>query len=150
MPRGQFRQSFAGAEPVAFVSTQEGGIFVTETLYQSSGYQPRFEELPSREEHEAASETQDIEADEGADIAKADIENGLDQFETLALAMARFPNETDAWKDFTADCEERLTVTPRGGPTNTIVPNDIWEYWASVAAGANPDYDRSGRRIVGN
>ena len=149
MLRGQFRQSPTGVEPVAFVSTPTGGCFVTESIYQASGYQPPFEELPLQEEYEATAEKQDIEADEDADVAKAGLGQGLDQFETLALAMARFPDESDAWRDFTSDCEERLTVTPRGGPTNTVVPDDIWAYWTSVAAGANPDYDQDGRRTIG-
>ena len=64
MLRGQFRQSPTGVEPVAFVSTPTGGCFVTESIYQASGYQPPFEELPLQEEYEAATEKQDIEADE--------------------------------------------------------------------------------------
>jgi hypothetical protein len=135
---------------MAYISMPIGGFFVIESIYWARGYQPRLEALPSQEEYEAAAEKQDIEADEDAEIAKAKVGKAPDQFETLALAMGRFPNESDAWRDFTADCEERLTVTPRGGPTNTVVPNDIWQYWASVAAGANPAYDRDGRRTVGD
>jgi hypothetical protein len=133
---------------MAYVSMPIGGCFVSESVYRARGYQPRFEALPFQEDYEAAAEKQDIEADEDADIAKAKVGNAPDQFETLALAMGRFSNESDAWRDFAADCEERLTVSPRGGPTNTVVPDDIWEYWTSVAAGTNPDYDKNGKRTA--
>jgi hypothetical protein len=113
-----------------------------------TGYQ-RVQSLPLQEQYKAGAKKRIVEASGEPDIGKAGRERGLDQFETLAFAMGRFADESDAWRDFTADCEERLTVTPRGGPTSTVVPADIWDYWASVAAGTNPDYNQSGKRTDG-
>jgi hypothetical protein len=67
-------------------------------------------------------------------------------FDQLVLDMARFDEDSDAWKDFAADCETRLLVSPHGGPSPVIVPNDIWTYWQSVAEGTSGLYDQGVRR----
>jgi hypothetical protein len=146
MLRGQFRQSFFGAEPAAFVSTPTGGFFVTESVYQASGYQPHFEDLPSQEDYESAAVEPPIEACKDPEIAKAPFGSGVNQFETLALAMARFPDQSDAWRDFTADCQEKLAIATQGDPANAVVPDKVWAYWTSVAEGENADYDHTGKR----
>ena len=72
----------------------------------------------------------------------------LRQLEFPAIAMERFSEKSDAWRDFTMDCGERLNVSPHGGPSAVVVPGDIWEYWLSVSHGANDDYYELGNRTV--
>ncbi len=141
MPIGKFRQpAVSGYEPMAYVAGDGVAEFVTEAVYRARAYAPPFEELPSQDEYEAAEEEkQDIEADEAADVA-------LHEFDFLVMAMARYPETTDAWRDFSADCEERFNVSPHGGPASILVPAEIWDYWLSVSRGINNDYDARGAR----
>jgi hypothetical protein len=149
MPRGQYRQSPLDAEPMAFVSMPVGGCFITESVYRARGYAPRFEALPLQEEYEAAAaEKQDIEADEDADVAEAQAEHAIEAFETLALAMARYGRDSDAWRDFAADCD-KCGVAERDGSRVVMIAPDRWAYWSSVAAGADKDYDEEGGRAAG-
>ena len=111
MPRGQFRQTPVDAESMAYVAMPIGGNFITESLYRARGYQPRFEALPSQEEYEAAAEKQAADAGGGADIASG---KDVEEFETLALAMARYGENSKAWQDFAADCHTRRIVERNG------------------------------------
>jgi hypothetical protein len=58
----------------------------------------------------------------------------LHQLEFLSIAMERFSDKSDAWRDFTVDCNERLNISPHGGPSSIVIPGDIWEYWLSMMA----------------
>jgi hypothetical protein len=145
MPKGKFSQpAFGGFEAMAYVAGDGVTDFVTKSVYRARGYEPPFDELQSQDEYEAAEEEkQDIEADEAADVAFA-----LHQFEFLTIAMERFSEKSDAWRDFTVDCGERLNVSPHGGPSAIVVPGDIWEYWLSVSRGTNDDYDEDRNRTA--
>jgi len=144
MPRGQFRQSPIDAESMAYVAMPIGGSFITESVYRARGYQPRFEALPTQEEYEAAAEKQAIEAGGDADAASG---KDLVEFETLALAMARYGENSKAWQDFAADCHTRRIVE-RNGSRIVMIPQDLWDYWRSVATGASDDYDQDGGRTA--
>jgi hypothetical protein len=143
MPRGQFRQSPIDAEPLAYVIMPIGGCFITETVYRARGYAPRFEALPSQEEYEAAGGMPGVEAYLDAEAGRS-----VEEFETLALAMARYGQDSQAWQDFAADCDRRRIVE-RDGSRIVIVPQDRWEHWHGVAAGASEDYDENGARTRG-
>jgi len=145
MPKGKFSQPpFGIFEAMAYVAGDRVAEFVTKSVYRARGYAPPFEDLPSQDEYEAAEEEkQDLEVDEAADVAFA-----LHQLEFLSIAMGRFRETSDAWRDFAVDCGERLNVSPNSDPTGVVVPPDIWEYWLAVSRGANGDYDESGNRTT--
>jgi hypothetical protein len=73
---------------------------------------------------------------------------GLDRFGSLSMTMAQFPKETDAWRDFEADCEKRMRVEQSPEARRIIVPDEVWDYWIAVADGTSKDYDADGSRIV--
>jgi hypothetical protein len=66
----------------------------------------------------------------------------------LAAAMFKFPPDSDAWKDFAADCRERLNVASLTSTAGVDAPTDFSEYWLSVAWGENVDYDVAGNRTM--
>jgi hypothetical protein len=115
MPKGKFSQpAFGSFEAMAYVARDGVTEFVTESFYRARA----FEWLPSQDEYEAAEEERrDIEADAAADAAFA-----LHQFEFLSIAMGRFSEKSDAWRDFTVDCGERLNFSPDSGPTASSFP----------------------------
>jgi hypothetical protein len=53
----------------------------------------------------------------------------------LATSMFKFPPGSDAWKDFAADCLERLAVASLTAAARVDAPADFSDYWLSVAAG---------------
>jgi hypothetical protein len=66
----------------------------------------------------------------------------------LASALFKFPPDSDAWKDFTADCHERLNVASLTGAAGVDAPDDFSDYWLMVAAGESDDYDAHGTRAL--
>jgi hypothetical protein len=66
----------------------------------------------------------------------------------LATAMFKFPPGSDAWKDFAADCLERLGVASLTAAAGVDAPADLSDYWLSVAAGESEDYDAEGARAM--
>jgi hypothetical protein len=64
----------------------------------------------------------------------------------LAEAMFCFPPMSDAWKDFAADCRERLNVASLAVVAGVEAPADFADYWLSVASGENEDYSADGAR----
>jgi hypothetical protein len=66
----------------------------------------------------------------------------------LAAAMFRFPPDRDAWRDFAADCRERLNVASLTAVAGVEAPADFADYWLSVARGDNEDYTADGERTI--
>jgi hypothetical protein len=66
----------------------------------------------------------------------------------LTTAMFRFSPRSDAWKDFAADCRERLNVASVTGAAGGDAPTDFAEHWLSVAMGESQDYDGDGARAL--
>jgi hypothetical protein len=66
----------------------------------------------------------------------------------LADAMFGFPPLSDAWKDFAADCRARLNVDSLTEVAAVEAPADFADYWLSVAAGENEDYNADGARSI--
>jgi hypothetical protein len=66
----------------------------------------------------------------------------------LSNAMFRFSPTSDAWKDFAADCRERLKVSSLTAAAGVDAPADFSDYWLSVATGASEDYDAEGTRAM--
>jgi hypothetical protein len=66
----------------------------------------------------------------------------------LAAAMFRFSPLSDAWKDFATDCRERLNVASLTAVAGVEAPADLADYWLSVAAGENEDYNGDGARSI--
>ena len=66
----------------------------------------------------------------------------------LAAAMFRFPPASDAWRDFAADCRERLNVASLTAVAGVDTPADFSEYWLVVAWGESEDYTASGERAI--
>jgi hypothetical protein len=64
----------------------------------------------------------------------------------LTEVMFRFPPDSDAWRDFTVDCRERLNVASLTAIAGVEAPADFADYWLSVAAGDNEDYAANGER----
>jgi hypothetical protein len=62
--------------------------------------------------------------------------------------MSKFPPDSDAWRDFTANCRERLNVTSLTSTAGVDAPTDLAEYWFSVAWGESMDYKADGARAV--
>jgi hypothetical protein len=71
---------------------------------------------------------------------------GFDRFQTMSLMMAQFLKGSDAWRDFVADCEKRVTPIASSDRNILAVPDDVWAYWTSVARGNCDDYDSDGAR----
>jgi hypothetical protein len=66
------------------------------------------------------------------------------QLAVLKAIMSRFPTSSHAARDFANECGRVLgTALSMAGP-EARVPDDMWEYWTSVAAGRNADYDEAG------
>jgi hypothetical protein len=66
----------------------------------------------------------------------------------LTNAMFAFPPMSDAWKDFAADCRERLNVASLAEVAGIEAPADFADYWLSVASSENEDYDAEGGRAI--
>ena len=66
----------------------------------------------------------------------------------LATAMFRFSPASDAWKDFAADCRQRLNVASVTNIAGVDAPTDFAEHWLSVATGERQDYDGDGARAL--
>jgi hypothetical protein len=88
-------------------------------------------------------EKEDIEASEDLDIALH--ERSLT---ALSSAMTRFPMESDAWADYVRAVSDRLALDVPDGPI-AAVPLDLWDYWHSVVARNDSDYDNAGMRSPG-
>jgi hypothetical protein len=68
--KGLFRESAVGEdEAIAYVVSGGATMFVTESEYRAEGISPPFETLLSKEEYDAATEREDIEATEDEDVA---------------------------------------------------------------------------------
>ena len=66
----------------------------------------------------------------------------------LATVMFRFSPTSDAWRDFSTDCRERLGVASLTAVAGVEAPADFAEYWLSVAWGDSADYDADGVRTT--
>ena len=66
----------------------------------------------------------------------------------LAAAMFRFSPESDAWRDFAADCRERLNVASLTAVAGVEAPADFADYWLTVVRGDNEDYTANGERAI--
>ena len=64
----------------------------------------------------------------------------------LCDTMFRFSPVSDAWKDFAADCRERLGVASLTNVAGVDTPADFSDYWLSVAWGESGAYDADGSR----
>jgi hypothetical protein len=74
---------------------------------------------------------------------------GFDRFQTMSMLMTQFPDDSDAWQDFVADCERRVRAIPSCDRSGGLpVPSDLWAYWISVARGFCADYDGDGARVT--
>jgi hypothetical protein len=70
------------------------------------------------------------------------------QLSVLNAIMSRFAPSSAARRDFLAACEERLGAAPLDSANKVRMPDDMWIYWSSVAAGRNGAYDAKGDRVA--
>jgi hypothetical protein len=66
----------------------------------------------------------------------------------LAESMFRFSPSSDAWRDFAADCRERLGVASLTDVAGVDTPTDFSDYWLSVVWGDGGDYAPDGARTL--